>query len=84
MAQCHSHTTHRPNKMLVATAHNLKAQISYRPFYTHQKRFCHSSLVTCSWLSSFRTTGFISGHLSENLILPCPLNNAEVPAIVQL
>lgn len=51
--------------------------ISYHKV-AHQKRSCHSSLVTCSWFKSLRTTGCITGHLSENLVLPCPFSSAEV------
>lgn len=45
---------------------------------THQKRFCHSSLVTCSCLRSFSTTGCISGHLSANFVLPGPFKSDDM------
>ena len=46
----------------------------------HQNKFCHSSRVTCSCLSSFKTTGCMSGHLSANLVLPGPFSKEDMTA----
>lgn len=78
IADWHSHHSHPANPMYWVQLHTPKI---LQGWSTNQNKFCHSSLVTCSWFNSFNTTGFISGHLSTNLMLPCPLNKAEVPAI---